>query len=591
MGKLGSAMAERVTHREGAWPEGLSDADLRAAARSVRRARGRYTCGIDGVVPASLGEEQVAGILSKIGEAIQCGDVKKRRLAIPSFGDRVVARAVGSVLARVVEPSDQSFCRRGESVRGALARLADIADAYGPSALIIGLDVRDMYGSVRHRDIREALERVHAPSAWLHLIDGFLRAWAAKRDHGVPAGSPLSSALAELVMARVDQLILGAGIDHARYVDDLGVVAHVGDAPEAVRVVLHHLLEHGLTVNDAKTRACPANEGITFLGATVGCDERGPRVRACPAWVRTWCGNGTRQQKLAAAAYVAHFDGVAAEQIMASAHGERPTEEKKPEHAPQPGDEQVDRNIDQRIDQKEPEGDAEQEQRAVEQGTAFGGVDPTNHPSKGLPNASTGDRLAWTKAERSCSPIADACRVCAQQLCVYENPSWARRATKQDLGDGLDQIRTWKRWLGDQLALEQRHIEVLGGAVRRVRADLHRAGLSNSEIDKALARDDRHLSMLDARRATSLRARELNDVLQIANTAHRQLSDECAARRNRRPRDPEEPKRVFRYGVYVGPEKEETRMQRLEAKRAGKRRSRHTPLTALEQTQGRYHCL
>lgn len=127
------------------------------------------------------------------------------------------------------------------------ARLAELA---GRAEALAFADVRHCYASMEPAVVGEGLRWLGLASA--SEIEGFLRGLASEGVRGLPVGPKASAVLANLVLARVDRALEGAGIEHLRWVDDV-VVAATRPA-EALALIREALAEIGLSLNETKTR-------------------------------------------------------------------------------------------------------------------------------------------------------------------------------------------------------------------------------------------------------------------------------------------------------------------------------------------------
>jgi CRISPR-associated protein Cas1 len=230
---------------------------------------------------AELAEQLAAGTWSP--QAVRRVDIPKpgggvRRLGIPPLADRVVERALLSVLDPVVDPRllPWSFAyRRGLGARDAIAALADARDSgYG---WVARSDVRDFFGNVpqwevlrRFRDVVDDERIVHLVGQLLDRVAIGTRTAPADRGRGLHQGSVLSPLLSNLYLDVFDRRMLQAGWRVIRYGDDFAIP--VSDRREGERALMSagtELSDLRLEVNSGKSHVTSFDDGVRFLGETV----------------------------------------------------------------------------------------------------------------------------------------------------------------------------------------------------------------------------------------------------------------------------------------------------------------------------------
>lgn len=141
---------------------------------------------------------------------------------------------------------------------------------------LVFADVAACYPSIAAEQVRGALEALGCSTA--EEIEAFLHRTAASGIPGLPVGPDPSAVLANAVLAHVDRALVGRGLRHLRWVDD--VVIGIG-SPDETGAVLDHLDEAlraiGLRRNVQKTRV--VLDAGALVRAPSGLLGPGPRLR------------------------------------------------------------------------------------------------------------------------------------------------------------------------------------------------------------------------------------------------------------------------------------------------------------------------
>jgi len=196
-------------------------------------------------------------------------DPKERRITAAPFRDRVVHHALVGPLEAVFEAAlvDGSFaCRKGKGTGAALEHAKDMARSW---AWFLKLDIAKCFESIPHRLVLETLGGLGLEDPVLRLCAHVLRGPEGSSEVGLPIGNLTSQWFANLVLGRVDRLILAQpGIaGYARYMDDFLVCAADKDAlRRAEREVRTAVDGMGLALKQRATILAPVAQGIPFLG-------------------------------------------------------------------------------------------------------------------------------------------------------------------------------------------------------------------------------------------------------------------------------------------------------------------------------------
>lgn len=190
-----------------------------------------------------------------------------RPLDIPSINDRIIQASVALFLQPHFEEEfeDPSFAYRpGRGVRDAVRRVArHRREGFN---YVVDADIKRYFERISHDLLIYKLEEIIADARLVDLIWTWLE-WYAPHGRGVPQGSPLSPALANLFLDRVDEEIAGRGVRLVRYADDFVLLCKSEKTAEAALVDARKLLsQHGLELHDDKTRITSFAKGFRFLG-------------------------------------------------------------------------------------------------------------------------------------------------------------------------------------------------------------------------------------------------------------------------------------------------------------------------------------
>ena len=218
-------------------------------------------------------------------------DGKQRPLGIPTVMDRVVQAATVIVLGPIFEADlqpEQYAYRPGRSALEAVRRVQRLMIEGHEE--VVDADLSGYFDSIPHAELMKSVARRVSDGRLLALIKSWLEAPVEETDargkkhrttrnkdegRGTPQGGVLSPLLANLYMRR---FILGwkeLGHEQAldahivNYADDF-VICCRGTAEKASATMREMMTRLRLTVNEKKTRVCPAGEPFDFLGYTIG---------------------------------------------------------------------------------------------------------------------------------------------------------------------------------------------------------------------------------------------------------------------------------------------------------------------------------
>lgn len=294
-------------HPEWAFTNLAHHLDLALLREAYGRTRKDAAAGIDGVTSEEYARELEANLQDLLNRAksgmyrapavrrvrIPKGDGRTRPLGIPTFEDKLLQRAVATVLEAVYE-QDFYACsygfRPGRSAHDALRVLwKGMMDMDG--GWVLEADIRDCFGTLNHACLREILGRRIRDGVLTRLIGKWLNAGVledgrlTRPEAGTPQGGVISPLLANVYL----HTVLDAWFDKhvrvklrgqaflVRYADDFVMVfSDEADAREVLRVLPERFARYGLTLHSEKTKLVPfrrpgaddASATFDFLGFT-----------------------------------------------------------------------------------------------------------------------------------------------------------------------------------------------------------------------------------------------------------------------------------------------------------------------------------
>lgn len=203
-----------------------------------------------------------------------------RPLAVPPFQDRVLQRA----LAQVIGPGiDSLFHPRSHGFRPGRSRLTasdDIQAAWQAGyRWVYESDIADFFDSVDLDRLADRLRTLFGEDPLIDAILAWMRAPVVVNDpvtgeqqlierrNGLPQGAPLSPLMANLMLDDFDADMRHAGFHLVRFADDFIVLCKdPAEAQAADAAARASLAEHGLSLNEDKTRITAMADGFRYLG-------------------------------------------------------------------------------------------------------------------------------------------------------------------------------------------------------------------------------------------------------------------------------------------------------------------------------------
>lgn len=205
-----------------------------------------------------------------------------RLLGIPSVRDRVVQQTLNDILTPIFEeqfhPSSFGY-RPYRSCHDAINKATMFIRRYGLQH-VVDMDLSKCFDKLDHQLIIESIRRRVTDGSVLGLIKQFLTSGVMVDGHwqatetGSPQGGVLSPLIANIYLDRFDQKMRGQGQRIVRYADDILIFSRSRAGAENALKQACQVLEKELklTVNQRKTHIAHSDEGVNFLGVSIGSD-------------------------------------------------------------------------------------------------------------------------------------------------------------------------------------------------------------------------------------------------------------------------------------------------------------------------------
>jgi RNA-directed DNA polymerase len=225
------------------------------------------------------------------------GSSEKRPLGIPTVRDRVVQTALRMVLEPIFErefaPQSYGF-RPGRSCKDALGRVEALL--HKGHTQVVDIDIRGYFDHIPHEGLMKLVEERIADGRVLGLVEAFLEQGVMEgtkgseeiieeedATEGTPQGGVISPLLANIYLNPLDWLLREAGVEMARYADDMVVLCQSrAEAEAALERIREWMREAGLSLHPEKTRIVDmsvAGGHFEFLGYRFWRSKRGKLSR------------------------------------------------------------------------------------------------------------------------------------------------------------------------------------------------------------------------------------------------------------------------------------------------------------------------
>ena len=131
------------------------------------------------------------------------------------------------------------------------ADITSFYDSVSPNYLINNLF--DLTGSILPQKYKPLLQKILQPEIEFYsVVDKLLK--LEKKEQGLLVGNITDGYLANILLSKIDELMIAYGFHYARYVDDIKIITNTKDEViKAVNILQEELHRIGLNLNSAKT--------------------------------------------------------------------------------------------------------------------------------------------------------------------------------------------------------------------------------------------------------------------------------------------------------------------------------------------------
>ncbi|MBN2373960.1 group II intron reverse transcriptase domain-containing protein [bacterium] len=190
---------------------------------------------------------------------------KKRKIALITFKDRIVQRAVFNVirpgLEKILSDSCYAFRLNG-SVQEAQKRALQLINTYPVG---IKADIKDFFDSIPHKRLIFVLKQYIPCKRTIKLLQILIK--QGDKRKGILQGSCLSPLLSNIYLTHFDKQI-SKKQHYFRYCDDLLLLTNSKHKAKNILNYMKSVLkkDYGLTINNEKTYVFDIYQGFSFLG-------------------------------------------------------------------------------------------------------------------------------------------------------------------------------------------------------------------------------------------------------------------------------------------------------------------------------------
>ena len=130
---------------------------------------------------------------------------------------------------------------------------------------VLRCDISDFYPRIYHHRLENALKKATANGDIIKRIMTILQSISDNVSYGLPVGGPAARILSELLLNRVDRLLVSESISFCRFVDDFVIFAKDKEEAYSALISLNDLLHtnEGLSLQKTKTRIMTSKEFLS----------------------------------------------------------------------------------------------------------------------------------------------------------------------------------------------------------------------------------------------------------------------------------------------------------------------------------------
>lgn len=199
----------------------------------------------------------------------------RRFLSVPTVRDRVAQTAAFLVTKNLFEAEFEDISHGYREGRGVKTAVWDIKEWRDKGyRFAVDADITSYFDNVPHDPLLTKLKKLISEPAILRLFEKWIRAevydgeriWTL--DKGIPQGSVVSPALANLFLDELDETLMSFGMKLVRFADDFLILTKSeGEAQDAIEITDMLLEDMWLDLNPLKTKIVSFDHGFKFLGA------------------------------------------------------------------------------------------------------------------------------------------------------------------------------------------------------------------------------------------------------------------------------------------------------------------------------------
>ncbi len=198
-----------------------------------------------------------------------------RYLSVPTVRDRIAQTAAFLVTREIFEAEFEDVSHAYREGRGVKTAVWDIKEWRDKGyRFAVDADITSYFDNVPHDLLTVKLKKLFGDSDLLRLFEKWIKAeiydgakiWTL--DKGIPQGSVVSPALANLFLDELDETLLGFGMKLVRFADDFLILTKTEKAAEEAVEITDMLLDDmQIDLNPLKTKIVSFDHGFKFLGA------------------------------------------------------------------------------------------------------------------------------------------------------------------------------------------------------------------------------------------------------------------------------------------------------------------------------------
>ena len=198
-----------------------------------------------------------------------------RFLSVPTVRDRTAQTAAFLTTKEICEAEFEDVSHAYREGRGVKTAVWDIKEWRDKGyRFAVDADITSYFDNVPHDPLLVKLEKLFPDPALFRLFTKWIKAeiydgeriWTL--DKGIPQGSVVSPALANLFLDELDETLMSFGMKIVRFADDFLILAKSEKkAEEAIEITDMLLDDMKIDLNPLKTKIVSFDKGFKFLGA------------------------------------------------------------------------------------------------------------------------------------------------------------------------------------------------------------------------------------------------------------------------------------------------------------------------------------